>query len=658
MGNCSSTSNCNPCGPDFNAINQLATKAGAYARQANTYSVDAQNAWLEFNALYLGAFAVAPTVDNEGDPLQVGALYWNTGSNTIFAWDGTVWVENGNFNEFTPFLATGTTFARNLVTRATDVINVKDFGAVGDYFLSDGTVNPSPTDNTIAFQNFVSVLNSSVTGQIGFVPEGAYLLDADTIVLTRDGSGIQGVGRGNAANIVPSNAPTTLVFKGAGSGIRVKGQSISLRDFAITSNSTRQPSSPVFDITSPGIRIEADDVVPNFLGPGKADRCNIDMLRITSQPGDGILLVGPTIYHNIRNCDIYVNRGFGIRFDDGSYPGIVRTNKDYHGLGCVENCRIGYNYGQAIAVSNPTVVTQAFWGLRHRFVNIDMFGNSFDTSICYGPAPDGNYYNIWFFGEEIEMNNSAPPGDYYDFNTQTAYSEVRGGIYIAGNHNSIINCRFNRTIQPIFFDKRFTQTSRGLIVDQPKILQSSTAVLHTNLVELGSIECTGVKVKFDSYDFFVNPVNPRIGADYTQNVSIYRNTILNSIGTFNSDFVSLSNDTAAKIKISQSSSGVKTFGILTIASSVTSGAGGIFHVVTGGGSGGWEVAKYAGNATTNPNPTMGPLNGTTGPSGGINISCDDDSIYIENRRGFALNINFFLSAYTTYSKIESITKLP
>jgi hypothetical protein len=179
----SNCSPCDPCGTDQNAA-----KAAAYARMANTYATNAENSWLEFNALYLGAFAVAPTVDNEGEPLQVGALYWNTGSNTIFAWNGTVWVENGNFNEFTNFslpsatpvpaanlrtgqeyeivvvgntnwtaigapaaqvgvrftknavAATGTGTARvtrDLVTRFADVVNVKDFGAVGDGVADD-----------------------------------------------------------------------------------------------------------------------------------------------------------------------------------------------------------------------------------------------------------------------------------------------------------------------------------------------------------------------------------------------------------------------------------------------------------------------------------------------------------------------------------------
>jgi hypothetical protein len=177
MGNCSSTSNCNPCGPDFNAINQLATKAGAYARQANTYATNAENSWLEFNALYLGAFAVAPTVDNEGDPLQVGALYYNTASNELFAWNGTVWVVVA-FNASTNFISNNSTEQRNLIERFSDVVNVKDYGATGDGITNDepafsaaiaAAVGSDTIDNSFNIQFPLCVRI--------FVPAGNYLLN-------------------------------------------------------------------------------------------------------------------------------------------------------------------------------------------------------------------------------------------------------------------------------------------------------------------------------------------------------------------------------------------------------------------------------------------------------------------------------------------------
>lgn len=43
----------------------------------------------DFQSQYLGAYAFAPTADPNGNPLQEGALYWNTGSKAFFSWNGT-----------------------------------------------------------------------------------------------------------------------------------------------------------------------------------------------------------------------------------------------------------------------------------------------------------------------------------------------------------------------------------------------------------------------------------------------------------------------------------------------------------------------------------------------------------------------------------------
>jgi hypothetical protein len=286
MGNCSSTSNCNPCGPDFNAINQLATKAGAYARQANAYSVDAansainaDNAFIEFNALYLGAFAVAPTVDNEGDPLQVGALYWNSILNKLWAWNGTSWmpavegelylggfasaptldnegnplqlgnlywntVTNNlwaydgvawvrtNFNETTPFFTQFTTSgtARSLEVRMRqDISSVKDWGARGDNF----------TDDTLAIQNAINFSDQYV-----YFPPGTYIVTAPIIVersLHIFGAGSQ------QSNIRVNHNGNGIVFQPAGAGV----SNIFLNNAEISDIAVSRPAS----ITTPADNI-------------------------------------------------------------------------------------------------------------------------------------------------------------------------------------------------------------------------------------------------------------------------------------------------------------------------------------------------------------------------------------------------------------------
>ena len=45
----------------------------------------------DFDDRYLGAKSSAPTLDNDGNSLVTGALYWNSVSSTMFAWTGSAW---------------------------------------------------------------------------------------------------------------------------------------------------------------------------------------------------------------------------------------------------------------------------------------------------------------------------------------------------------------------------------------------------------------------------------------------------------------------------------------------------------------------------------------------------------------------------------------
>ena len=57
--------------------------AASAAAAATTYD--------NFDDRYLGAKASAPSVDNDGNALIEGALYWNSTSNAMLAWDGAAW---------------------------------------------------------------------------------------------------------------------------------------------------------------------------------------------------------------------------------------------------------------------------------------------------------------------------------------------------------------------------------------------------------------------------------------------------------------------------------------------------------------------------------------------------------------------------------------
>ena len=53
---------------------------------------EATDANEEFTKLYLGAFATDPVVDNEGDALQAGAVYYNSADTALNYWTGSTWI--------------------------------------------------------------------------------------------------------------------------------------------------------------------------------------------------------------------------------------------------------------------------------------------------------------------------------------------------------------------------------------------------------------------------------------------------------------------------------------------------------------------------------------------------------------------------------------
>ena len=75
------------------AASTSATNASNSASSAATSASNAAASYDSFDDRYLGAKAVAPTVDNDGNTLLVGALYFNTVSNFMKVWDGSSWLD-------------------------------------------------------------------------------------------------------------------------------------------------------------------------------------------------------------------------------------------------------------------------------------------------------------------------------------------------------------------------------------------------------------------------------------------------------------------------------------------------------------------------------------------------------------------------------------
>jgi hypothetical protein len=76
------------------SASNAATSASNAASSASTASTAATNAAASYDAFddrYLGAKSSAPSVDNDGNALLTGAIYWNTTTSLLYIWTGSGW---------------------------------------------------------------------------------------------------------------------------------------------------------------------------------------------------------------------------------------------------------------------------------------------------------------------------------------------------------------------------------------------------------------------------------------------------------------------------------------------------------------------------------------------------------------------------------------
>ncbi len=92
-----STSETNAATSETNAANS-ASAASTSETNAAASEAAAEAAYDDFDDRYLGAKASDPTLDNDGDPLITGALYFNTTSNVMKVYNGAAWIAIEGFN--------------------------------------------------------------------------------------------------------------------------------------------------------------------------------------------------------------------------------------------------------------------------------------------------------------------------------------------------------------------------------------------------------------------------------------------------------------------------------------------------------------------------------------------------------------------------------
>jgi hypothetical protein len=116
-----------------------ASNASTSASNASTSATNAANSaaaaaasFDSFDDIYLGAKASAPTVDNDGNPLQTGSIYWNTTTNSL-------WIRNSGVWDPAAFSASGSVISFNTRTGAV-TLNSSDVTTALGFTPGAGTV--------------------------------------------------------------------------------------------------------------------------------------------------------------------------------------------------------------------------------------------------------------------------------------------------------------------------------------------------------------------------------------------------------------------------------------------------------------------------------------------------------------------------------------
>ncbi len=209
---------------------ETAKTASETAKTASEAAQTAAEAALDsFDDRYLGAKSSAPTVDNDGNALLTGSIYWNSTNNKLNVWDGSAW-QQGAFSagsllanvveDTTPVLGGSLDVGTNsIVSVSNRDINVTPNGS-GSVVL-DGLSYPQADGSNGQF------LKTDGSGQLSFgtvsTPSLSSLGISNHDNLSVDGSGNVALG---SSSIAFGSSKWTIVLDGNDLDFKYNGTTV------------------------------------------------------------------------------------------------------------------------------------------------------------------------------------------------------------------------------------------------------------------------------------------------------------------------------------------------------------------------------------------------------------------------------------------------
>jgi hypothetical protein len=210
-----------------------ASAASASESNAATYEATAAAVITSFNDRYLGGKAGDPTVDNDGDALIEGTLYFNETDKAMFVYEGSSWVAayasvsgaaltDNNGSDFT----NKATFRTNIGLGTAATTSATDYATAAQGATADSALQSA--DIGSAIQAFDAVLDATTASYTTAEETKLTGIEAGADV-TGDGSTLTGltssqVGLGNLDNTSDANKPVstaqqTAINSAASAGI-------------------------------------------------------------------------------------------------------------------------------------------------------------------------------------------------------------------------------------------------------------------------------------------------------------------------------------------------------------------------------------------------------------------------------------------------------
>ena len=415
---------------ETNAANSATASASSATASANSASAAAA-IFDDFDDAYLGAKTSDPSVDNDGNALADGALYFNTTDDVIKVYNlaNTTWYQltptvsnQNNINTVAGISSEVTSVAGNSTNINTVATNIANVNSVGSNISNVNTVAGSNSNITTVANNLTDINSFANTYFIsatapGSPTEGDLWFDTSTdIMKVYNGSSFQSAGSSvngtaNRYSYTATAGQTTFsaVYDPGYIDVYLNGVKLAAADFTASNG-----SSVVL-----GAGAAVDDIV-DIIAYGTFSLANMNASNLTSGTVPNARVTGS--YTGITGTGALnagsITSGFGA-IDNGS-SAITTTGTATAGLLNVDNLRLDGNTISSTdtngnvqidpAGTGDTVVASGNVGIGdsnpQRTLSVNGLGK-FLSSITLGGTASSTDSNAYFVNEGFANNSDS-----------------------------------------------------------------------------------------------------------------------------------------------------------------------------------------------------------------------------------------------------------